>query len=332
MVSVTAMSNLKKIAVWGLGKHAINRIIPSLSKVSGLKLEGICSRNSKTVKEYKKKLNCYGWTDPEDMLKKKDLDIIFIATPIGLHAEQGKRVLLAGKHLWCEKPFTCNFFDSEELIKLSRVKNLVVAEGFMYLYHEQFKKICDIIRTNQIGHIKEVNLKFGFPRLENPGFRYNLYLGGGAFWDVGSYCISAALHLFENEIVNVKYANIKNSKDYKVDFDGTVILEFARGSTVICSWYIGVGYKNEIDLWGEDGSLYSDKIFSKIDGYNPKLRFRDKYGVETIDTLRPDNQFVQMFKKFLYMLKSNDEAEKERENIIRRARLMDYIATNYSKN
>ena len=68
----------------------------------------------------------------------------------------------------------------------------------------------------------------------------------------------------ENEIVNVKYANIKNSKDYKVDFDGTVILEFAGGSTVICSWYIGVGYRNEIDLWEEMVRFIQIKFFQKL--------------------------------------------------------------------
>jgi dTDP-3,4-didehydro-2,6-dideoxy-alpha-D-glucose 3-reductase len=320
------MPNIKKIAVWGLGKHAISRILPAISEVNGLRLVGVCSRKESVVKECAEKMNCHGWTDPDDMLKEQDVDIIYLATPIGLHAKQGKSVLSAGKHLWCEKPFTCNFTESEELIRLSRRSELTVAEGFMYLYHAQFKEIRKKVLTNQLGPIKEVSFKFGFPQLECPGFRYESRLCGGALWDVGSYSISAALNLFKNEEIMVKHVDLRNSENYDVDFDGTVILDFSGGARVISTWHIGASYKNEVDVWGEKGSIYSDKIFSKVDCYTPKLRCRDEYGVETVNTLDSMNQFVEMFSQFLLLLESKNDAEQERKDIIQRARVMDEIA------
>ncbi len=320
------MVSVRKIAVWGMGKHAISRILPAISEVNGLQLVGVCSRTESVVKECVENLNCQGWTDPSDMLQEQDLDIIYLATPIGLHADQGKRVLQAGKHLWCEKPFTCELAQSEELIRLSRTKELTVAEGFMYLHHTQFKEIRNRIHAGQLGDIKEVSLRFGFPLLERPGFRYESSLCGGALWDVGSYFISAALNLFRNETVTVKYVDLRKSDNYNVDFDGTVILDFSGGARVISTWHIGTSYKNEIDVWGEEGSLYSDKIFSKVDGYTPELKSRDKYGVETSETLDSMNQFVEMFNQFLSLLESKDDAEHERKDIIHRARVMDEIA------
>ena len=56
------------------------------------------------------------------MLNDKNLDIIYLSTPIALHAEQANKVLLAGKHLWCEKPFTSNISHSKSLVALSRKK------------------------------------------------------------------------------------------------------------------------------------------------------------------------------------------------------------------
>ena len=47
---------------------------------------------------------------------------------------------------------------------------------------------------------------------------------------------------------------------------GTVILDFSNGTRVISTWGFNLGYKNEVDVWGQKGSLYSDKIFSKVDG------------------------------------------------------------------
>ncbi|MDC0969291.1 Gfo/Idh/MocA family oxidoreductase [Alphaproteobacteria bacterium] len=320
------MSNTKKIAVWGLGKHAIKRILPAIANVQGLQLLGVCSRNDSVVKECAESMNCNAWTRPEDMLKDQGLDIIYLATPIGLHAEQGRRVLLAGKHLWCEKPLTCNLLKSKDLVRISRKKGLTIAEGFMYLYHPQFKEIRNTVHTNHLGTIKEVSLKFGFPELKYPGFRYDSSLGGGAFWDVGSYSISAALNLFKNEMAVVKYVDLSHSEKYGVDLDGTIILDFSCGARVISTWHIGTSYKNEIDIWGENGSLYSDRFFSKVDNYIPNLNIRDKFGTLTIKKLEPVDQFVEMFNHFLRLLLSKKDAEQERKNIIQRAILMDNIA------
>lgn len=319
-------SDVKNIAVWGLGKHALNRILPAIQEVEGLRLLGICSRNANIVKKYSENLNCYGWIDPIDMLNEKKLDIVYLSTPIGLHAKQGKNVLLAGKHLWVEKPFTCNLEHSEELVKLSRTKGLTVAEGFMYQYHLQFKEIFKRVNTYQLGPIKEVNLKFGFPELASPGFRNNPDLCGGALWDVGCYSISAAISLFNNETAIVKYVDLRVCKNYGVDVDGTVILDFSNGARVISTWYFGASYKNEIDIWGENGSIYSDRIFSKLNDYVPELRIRDKYGVETVNKLGSMSQFVEMFNGFLNLIVSKNDSEQERQDIIRRATIMNEIA------
>lgn len=322
-------SKVKNIAVWGLGRHAINRILPAIKEVDGLRLKGICSRNKIVVEKYADNMGCYGWTNPSEMLNQNDLDIVYLATPIGLHARQGKKILLAGKHLWSEKPFTCDFVQSKNLVKLSRTKELTVAEGFMYQYHRQFKEIYERIITNQLGKIKEVNLKFGFPKLERPGFRYDPDLCGGAFWDVGCYTISAAINLFKNESVVVKYVDLKVCDNYGVDFDGTVILDFSGGARVISTWHVGGCYKNEIDIWGEEGSIYSDRIFSKLHNYEPELIMRDKHGEQSNIKLSSMNQFVSMFDRFLSLIGSKIDSEQERLDIIKRAKLMDEI-TNFS--
>lgn len=315
----------KKIAVWGLGNHAIKRILPAIKEVKNLQLMGVCSRRENIVRDWAQKMNCHGWTDPEDMLKISDLDIIYISTPIGLHAEQGKKVLLAGKHLWCEKPFTCNLLESEKLVNLSRQKGLTVAEGFMYLYHPQFCAIEDIITSKKLGHIKEISFRFGFPHLKSPGFRYQASLGGGTLWDVGCYSISAAINLLKNQTVKVQYVELRNSEYYNVDVDGTVILEFSKGTKVISTWHTGVGYKNDIDIWGDKGSLYSDKIFSKLNNYSPNIWYKDQNGTLEIQELVSTNHFVKMFDNFLLLISSNELAEQERINIIKRAKVMDLI-------
>ena len=69
------------IAIWGLGNHALNRILPALTSVQELSLIGVCSRTEKKVVECAKNWNCYGWTDPNEMLNNPNIDIVYLQAP-----------------------------------------------------------------------------------------------------------------------------------------------------------------------------------------------------------------------------------------------------------
>ena len=108
------------LAIWGLGDHALNRILPVLTSSQELSLIGVCSRTEKIVVECAKNWNCYGWTDPNEMLSNPNIDIVYLATPIGVHFKLAIQVLNAGKHVWCEKPLTCDYQDTKTLIQFAK--------------------------------------------------------------------------------------------------------------------------------------------------------------------------------------------------------------------
>ena len=140
--------SLLNVAVWGLGNHARERILPALSAIDKIKLIGVCSRNTEVVETLAEQWDCYGWNDPERMLNSTDVDIIYIATPIGVHFSQAKQAIEAGKHVWCEKPLTCRYIDTQTLVLLAEKKDKVLTESFMYLYHSQFHKVKNQRVTN----------------------------------------------------------------------------------------------------------------------------------------------------------------------------------------
>ena len=133
--------SLYNVAVWGLGNHAQSRILPALSAMNEIKLIGVCSRNSGVVGACAERWDCYGWTNPLLMLNSTEVDVVYIATPIGVHFFQAKLAIEAGKHVWCEKPLTCSYNDTQELVSLSENKQKVLTESFMYLYHPQFQRV-----------------------------------------------------------------------------------------------------------------------------------------------------------------------------------------------
>jgi dTDP-3,4-didehydro-2,6-dideoxy-alpha-D-glucose 3-reductase len=311
------------IAIWGLGNHAINRILPALAEVDELCIEGLCSRNESIVNEQAEKWNCIGWTNPKEMLNNPKVDIVYIAVPIGLHFSFSEQAIKAGKHVWCEKPLTCNYEQTQILIELAEKHNRALLESFMYFHHTQFHRVKKFVDNAE--KLKSVICRFGIPKLDDPGFRNDPKLCGGAFWDVASYPISAILALFYGQEAKVLFVDILHNDNSQVDNQGRALLSFSGGISAYLEWGEGLAYKNEIDLWSENGSFYTDKIFSKPLDYIPKYYERNQNGVLSIENGEKCEQFTEMFRNFIKMLDDEFKSAFERNMILKRAKLMDDI-------
>ena len=313
------------VAVWGLGRHANNRIIPILNSVDELSLVGVCSRNKKTVLECALEWDCIGWVDPFEMFESETVDIIYISTPIGVHANLVTQALNADKHVWCEKPLTCNLEHSVQLIKLAKHRKLMLAECLMYLHHPQFNRTIEYAKGMEAGPVHFVSCRFGIPFLDNPGFRYDPDLCGGAFWDVGSYTISAILELFPGYDLRVDYAQVSRKENFPVDVEGRALLSCSNGAKIYLDWGTGLGYRNEIDLWAENGSLFTEKVFSKPNDYKPCFKLLDKYGNESFEYCEKVDQFAEMFINFSRITSDSGKIDYEMMQILKRAKIMDEI-------
>ena len=311
------------VAVWGLGIHAINRILPALASIDEVKLVGVCSRNRRVVDECAKQWKCDGWISPSEMLNCDNVDVVYIATPIGVHFSLSEQALKAGKHVWCEKPLTCDYEETKFLVSLAEKVNKGLTESFMYLHHSQFIRVKQFIDESKQVH--SVICRFGIPALENPGFRNEPKLCGGALWDVASYTVSAVLALFPNQKVDILFSEVQQKEDSPVDTEGRVLLRFSKGATAYLEWGVGVAYKNELDVWAENGSLFTDKIFSKPKGYKPKYYMRDINGNVSVEYGEQSEQFVQMFRNFVQLIGDEQKISEERKVILQRAKLMDDI-------
>jgi len=316
---------IQGVAVWGLGPHAYKRIIPVLYTMEELSLVGVCSRNKGSVIECAQKWECTGWVDPTEMLDSDKVDIIYISTPIGVHQNLATQALKAGKHVWCEKPLTCDYEDSERLVKQAKQGNQMLAECFMFLHHPQFSRVIEFSNGDEAGPVNFVSCRFGIPCLENPGFRNNPDLCGGAFWDVGSYTISAVMELFPDQELEVDFAEVCKKENSPVDINGRALLSYTNGVKAYLDWGLGLGYRNEIDLWAENGSIFTEKIFSKPEGYKPVFRLRDKNGNETIEYCEQVEQFVEMFRSFSRITSDSKKIAFEMDQILKRAKIMDEI-------
>src|SRR5712671_2863580 len=92
-----------------------------------------------------------------------EIDAIYNPLPNGLHAEWTIAALEAGKHVLCEKPFTANAKEAEDVAAVASRTGLVVMEAFHYRYHPLAQRMREIVESDELGKIRRVETSLCFP-------------------------------------------------------------------------------------------------------------------------------------------------------------------------
>ena len=130
----------------------------------------------------------------EDLVQNPDVDVIYIATPHGLHYEHALLCLQHGKAVLCEKAFALNARQAKEMISAARTQKVFLMEALWSKFIPSWQKMMELSGTGQLGEIKNVLINFGFIPQEPVADRvFNPVLGGGTLLDIGIYNVFYAL-------------------------------------------------------------------------------------------------------------------------------------------
>jgi predicted dehydrogenase len=123
-----------------------------------------------------------GATDFSHALNGAGLDAVVIATAVRLHFPMAKAALLAGKHVFIEKPMACSSAECEELIDLAKKNGLVLMTGHTFLYSPAVRKIKEIVDSGDVGEIRYISAR----RLNLGLFQKDINVA----WDLAPHDIS----------------------------------------------------------------------------------------------------------------------------------------------
>jgi predicted dehydrogenase len=147
--------------------------------------------------------NVYG--SYEELVNDPTIDIVYVATPHFLHKDCTLMCLKAGKAVLCEKPFTMNTKEAEEIINYAKGAKLFLMEAMWTRFLPAIGKVRELLKAEVIGEVRQVKADFGFCADWNPeGRLLNLNMGGGALLDVGVYPISFASMVFGAQPSQIK--------------------------------------------------------------------------------------------------------------------------------
>ena len=97
----------------------------------------------------------------EEICADSTIEAIAIATPINTHAEIVRKVLESGKHVLCEKPLAETSQKAHELVDIAKKNNLVLATGYVFLYHPVYRELKIRARGKAIARVACVWKKYG---------------------------------------------------------------------------------------------------------------------------------------------------------------------------
>jgi predicted dehydrogenase len=255
------MSDTVRWGILGTGKIA-RAFAGALIDTPGAVLAAVASRSLDSAQAFGAEFgvqSAYG--SYQQLADAKDVDIVYIATPHPMHAQDALMALGAGKGVLCEKPFTMNLREASKVVALAREKRLFLMEAMWTRFLPATMAVREVIASGEIGPVHQLVADFGFRADFGPEHRiFNPALGGGALLDLGIYPLSMAAALMGPIRTIGAQAQMGPTG---VDVQTGFTLKHERGGLSVCSCSLLARTPCELTVSGERGHVRMNTMFHR---------------------------------------------------------------------
>jgi len=289
-------------------------------------LYAIASRSLEKAQSYQKKYDfkrAYG--SYKDLYIDPLVDVIYLATPHGLHYEKMLDIIKNNKHILCEKSFTLNHKQASEIFAKAKEKNLFIMDAVWTRFLPVIKELQDQVESGIIGQIKQIQADFCF-KADKPDHDrlFNKNLGGGALLDVGIYPITFAnLFLGKPSHISSRVNMYPTGVDAEEDIHFSYKDAHAELKASLIKDQPLIGY-----IKGSKGYIEVDNFF-----FTEKARIYSKDGqlIKTIENPHKVNGFEYEIEETIHAIKHNQlesriMPHKETLSILKQ---MDYLRSSW---
>lgn len=238
-----------------------------------IKLVGVCSRTLDNALKARESLGFEFATDnQDDILNRKDIDVVNICTPNIYHKDAVLKALKAGKHIYCDKPLAASYAETREITDILGQYNKISQMALQYRFFPATMRAREIIDEGKIGKIMsfracylhsgsvDPNKPIGWKQDRNFG-------GGGVLFDLGSHVLDLIYYLlgpyssvFAKTDVIYDMRPDKTGKMIKIEADDLafMIVKMKNGGTgTIEASKVATGTNDELrfEIHGDRGAL-----------------------------------------------------------------------------
>jgi len=254
---------------WGLigcGDISRKRVAPALRDIPECELIAVNRARVDLAEAFANEFGAKRWYgDWRELIADGEVDAVYIATPVYLHAEQTVAAAGAGKHVLCEKPMAMTPGECEQMIAACEFEGVALGVAYYRRFYPVIRRIKEIIASGEIGKpvVAQIN---AFERFNpQPGEDRHWLLekpksGGGPMMDFGCHRIEILLNLF-GPIKQTTAVIGRALFDREVEDTCVAGFEFESGTQAsLAVTHAAFESRDTLDIYGGAGSIHTPSL------------------------------------------------------------------------
>jgi predicted dehydrogenase len=191
--------------------------------------------------EYK---GCDDYKDFRELIARKDIDAVCVATPDHWHAYVAIAAANAKKDIYCEKPLSLTIHEARAMVRATRENERVFQTGSMQRSSSEFLKACELVRNGHIGKVQRVLVDVGGPSVwcdlpeesMEPGLDWDMWLGPSPSRPYNSVLSPRGVHKH--------FPNWRNYREYS----GGGMTDWGAHHFDIAQWGLGMDNSGPVEI------------------------------------------------------------------------------------
>ncbi|MCA1622156.1 MAG: Gfo/Idh/MocA family oxidoreductase [Acidobacteria bacterium] len=254
---------------WGLvgcGDIARRRVAPALRDLENCELVGVSRADAARAEGFAAEFDARRWhADWRDLLIDPEVEAVYVATPIHLHAEQAVAAAEAGKHVLCEKPMALNAAECERMNAAAEHNGVRLGVAYYRRFYPVVARVAEILRSGEIGVavFAQMNAFERFDPAPDDPRRWLLdkkLSGGGPMFDFGCHRIEVLLNLFGPPI-QVRAVTSHLLLKRAVEDSACALFHFESGAQAVLSvTHAAHRPQDTLEIFGTLGSARADVL------------------------------------------------------------------------
>jgi len=294
-----------KWGILGAARIAGKSLIPAF-RASGAEVVAVGASGGEKAQSFAKEFGiAKAYEGYQRVIDDPNVEAIYLPLANGLHKEWAIKTAQAGKACLCEKPMVMTTADAREICDAFSNSGAVIQEAFMWRHHPQIAWIREQIEKGVLGELRSVHAQFSFTLDRPSDYRWKIDQGGGAFWDIGCYCVNSTRLFFGCEPQVVSARGVFGEDPYAsrgVDASMAGWLDFGsnRLGTFTCSFT--AAFAEGIELVGTNGRAWMSRPWLQAGGM-PLILIEEDNSRQKKE-FEAENGYVPMIQSFTAAVRS----------------------------
>ena len=254
---------------WGLigaGDIVRRRVAPALIDSPACDIVAVSRGRPELAAAFAADIGARRWYPRwQEVVADPDVDCVYIATPVDVHAEQTIAAAEAGKHVLCEKPMAMTTAECDRMIAACRAHHVRLGIAYYRHFYPAILRVKDMLESGEIGQpvFAQVNaFEYFDPAPDHPR-RWLLdpaRAGGGPMMDFGCHRLEVLMHLF-GAVRRTAAVTANVVFDRAVEDTAAVLLQFEGGPcAAVTVTHAAEERQDTLQVFGTRGSVHIDEL------------------------------------------------------------------------